>query len=209
MVVTNQTGNTIVKKIDVEVIQTIFHFRVSKPPKNTNVSPNSHCLLRLFIYPKANRALIIASSLFSNNCNAGISRNYPDLAEKVIQDFPELKPLLPNITWLTHAGQFSDYLSWAHHSVKEEFNLVCLDFDSSGIATKTNTKSVSFEEVFNLLDGIRLEPAVEVLKQLKHDNGWGGVVDENQVKACMELEQGIILGKKTDGVTPAVGWFCL
>jgi hypothetical protein len=202
------TSKVITKKIEVEVIETIFYW-TTKPAANPSYSPNCHCLLRIFIYPNQNKAIVIASELFSNDSNIGVSPSYTDLAQKVIQDYPQLKQI-ENLIWLGHSGQFGTYLSWAHHSVKENFYIVSLQFNSQGNAEEIDDERyISTEQLRELLEGVSLEPAVITLKQLEHDNGWGGIVDDEQVKACMELEQGIILGKKTDGVTPAVGWFCL
>ena len=63
---------------------------------------------------------------------------------------------------------------------------------------------VKKERVIALLNQLPLEPATVVLKQLEHDNGWGGVVDEEQIKACWELENGIVLGEVRN--TGLVGW---
>jgi hypothetical protein len=199
------TSKVITRKIEVEIIETIFHW-TTKPASNPNYSPNCHCLLRIFIYSNQNKAVIIASELFSNNSNIGVSSSYIDLAPKVIQDYPQLQQIA-NLIWLGHSGQFGQPLSWAHDLVKDSFYIVSLQFDSQGNAEEINDERyISKEQLRELLEGVSLEPAAIALLQLEHDNGWGGIVDDKQVKACMELEQGIVWEGRQIKERGLVGW---
>jgi hypothetical protein len=199
------TSKVITEKIDVEITKTIFHW-TTKPAANTNFSPNCHCLLRIFIYPNQNKAIVIASELFSNNSNIGVSPSYADLAQKVIQDYPQLKPIT-NLIWLGHSGQFSEPLSWAHDLVEENFYIVSIQFADWNNAKEINDERyLSSEQLQELLDRISLEPVVMTLKQLEHDNGWGGVVNDFQIKACLELEQGIVWEGRQIKERGLVGW---
>jgi hypothetical protein len=65
------TSKVITEKIDVEITKTIFHW-TTKPAANTNFSPNCHCLLRIFIYPNQNKAIVIASELFRKSLKTNI-----------------------------------------------------------------------------------------------------------------------------------------
>jgi hypothetical protein len=199
------TSKVITKKIEVEVIETIFHW-TTKPAANPSYSPNCHCLLRIFIYPNQNKAIIIASELFSNDSNIGISPSYTDLASKVIQDYPQLQQIT-NLIWLGHSGQFGQPLSWAHDLVKESFYLLSLQFNSQNNAEEIDDeKYISTEQLREFLEGVSLEPVVITLKQLEHDNGWGGIVDDKQIKACVDLEQGIVWDGKQIKERGLVGW---
>ncbi|WP_181256820.1 hypothetical protein, partial [Merismopedia glauca] len=63
---------------------------------------------------------------------------------------------------------------------------------------------IKVEDVVKLLNGANLEPAVEVLRQLQHDNWGRGAVDSEQVKGCLELAEGIIMAEKRE--KGLVGW---
>lgn len=199
------TSKVITKKIEVEVIETIFHW-TTKPAPNPNYSPNCHCLLRIFIYPNQNKAIVIASELFSNDSNIGVSPSYTDLAQKVIQDYPQLKQI-ENLIWLGHSGQFGQPLSWAHSLVKESFYIVSIQFNDWNNAEEADDERyISTEQLQEFLEEINLSPVAITLKQLEHDNGWGGVVNDSQVKACSELEQGILWEGRQIKERGLVGW---
>jgi hypothetical protein len=199
------TSKVITRKIEVEIIETIFHW-TTEPVTNPNYSSNCHCLLRIFIYRNQNKSVIIASELFSNHSNIGVSSSYTNLAQKVIQDYSQLQQITNSI-WLGHSGQFSEPLSWAHDLVKDNFYIVSLQFNSQGNAEEMDDERyISTEQLRELLEGVSLEPAVITLKQLEHDNGWGGIVDDFQVKACMELEQGIVWEGRQIKERGLIGW---
>jgi hypothetical protein len=199
------TSNTIVKKIDIEIIQTIFQWHSTYQSPNPSRSSDCHCLLRIYLLNGRARAVIIASELYSNEKNVGIYRGFGDLATEVIARWSELKSILTQITWIAHTGQFCYPLSWAESHHEDRFDLISLQFNEEGQAEDADEEIIKKEKVIELLGGANLEPAVKVLQQLQHDNNWGrGIVDDFQVEACLELEQGIILGQKR--MKGLVGW---
>ncbi len=151
-------------------------------------------------------AVVIASELYSNEKNIGVCSSYSDLASAVITLFPELQAILPQVVWLSHSGQFSVPMSWAESHQSECFRVRSLQFTNEYFASRSGkSRIIQKEEVIKILGGANLEHVVEVLQQLQHDNNWGpGIVDDFQVKACLELEQGIILGQKR--MKGLVGW---
>jgi hypothetical protein len=81
----------------------------------------------------------------------------------------------------------------ANTLTKEEFYLVSLCFDEKGKVEEVDEERyLSTEQLREILEGINLEPVSIVLKQLEHENGWDGIVNDAQIKDCLELEQGIV-----------------
>ncbi len=205
MIAINQTNKIITKKIEVEIIETIFHWYSTYEWKHADKSPHCHCLLRIYWLDNKSKAVIIASELYSNEDNTDIWTSYSELVTEIIKQFSQLKEIIDNITWLTHSGQFSVPFSWAESHQKDCFRKFSVQLNKEEQKIKIDElEIIKDEEVIKLLNGASLEPTVEILQQLQHDNGWGGVVDENQVKGCLELAEGIILGqKRTAGL---IGW---
>ncbi|MDJ0575462.1 MAG: hypothetical protein QNJ65_09895 [Xenococcaceae cyanobacterium MO_234.B1] len=197
MIITNQESPVITTQIDVNVTKTIFKWYSTYQWKNKNKSPHSHCLLRIYWLNNKNKAIVIASELYSNHTNTGVYRGYYDLASSVVKTFPQLKPILASTIWLTHSGQFSYPLSWAETGHENKFRQIFMEFDENGQTQRIeSSQEIEIKEIITMLEGAYLEPGVEVLEQLKHDNGWNGIVDTEQVQACQELEEGIVLGQK-------------
>jgi hypothetical protein len=193
------------EKIDIEITKTIFHWHSTYQWEHASLSPDCHCLLRIYWLQNQTQAVVIASELHSNKGNTDVDSGYPDLVKSVIASFPLLGTILPKTTWLSHSGQFSVPLSWAESHQRE----CSIEF---AVQLEPNVESPLVEEVryiepgevVKLLQGLSLEPVVEVLRQLQHDNWGRGVVDEEQVKGCLELEEGIILGQER--IKGLVGW---
>jgi hypothetical protein len=194
------------EKIEVEVIKTIFHWHSTYKWERANLSPDCHCLLRIYFFNNETEAVVIASELYSNDANTDVYSGYQDLVKAVTHNYPQIGTILRNTIWLSHSGQFSVPLSWAESHQRQCFIEFSVQLESNIESLKAeDVRYVELSEVVKLLKGVNLEPAVEVLMQLEHDNNWGrGVVDQQQVKGCLELEEGIIEGKKrTKGL---VGW---
>jgi hypothetical protein len=189
----------------IEVIKTIFHWHSTFKWERANLSPDCHCLLRIFLVNDGTEAIVIASDLYSDRNSTGVYYGYTDLVKTVIAAMPQLETILPQTTWLSHSGQFSAPLSWADSHKTEAFERfsVTKEPNSPEIEVK-ELGCPGKQEVIQLLKGANLEPVVKVLQQLEHDNHWDGIVDDKQVKLCLELEQGIILGEKRQA--GLVGW---
>jgi hypothetical protein len=207
MVAIDRTDHKVItQRVDVEITKAIFHWHSSKESEYPSLSPDCHCLLRIYWLDNKSKAVVIASELYSNEKNIGVCSSYSDLASAVITLFPQLQFILPQVIWLSHSGQFSVPMSWAESHQRECFRQFSVQFDREQHKSEVDELEIlPQKKVIKLLDGANLEHAVEVLQQLQHDNNWGrGIVDDFQVKACLELEQGIILGqKRTKGL---VGW---
>ncbi|MGB5634161.1 MAG: hypothetical protein WBM44_14380 [Waterburya sp.] len=107
---------------------------------------------------------------------------------------------------ITHSGQFSYPLSWSETFHRDQFDTISVTLNGQNEVEVDEESEIEIEaeQIKELLNQMPLEPAIEVLKQLEHDNGWGGVVDDWQVKACWEQENGIVLGQIRE--TGLVGW---
>lgn len=204
MTIATHTHKVICEKI--EVIKTIFHWHSPSKWENANLSPDCHCLLRIYLFNNETEAIVIASSLYSNKGSTNVSSGYRDLVKAAIASFPILGTISPQVIWLSHSGQFSVPLSWAESHQSDFFRRFAVQIDGDMEKVHVHeTDVLTREQVVSLLKGTNLEPAVEVLRQLQHDNNWGrGVVDEWQVTACLELAEGIIEGKKREA--GLVGW---
>jgi hypothetical protein len=195
----------ITEKIDVEVIKTIFHWHSTFKWEHYEISPNSHCLVRIYFLEEGQEAVVIASELYSNDNNIDLYHGYPDLVKDVIAAFLKLQGIGSHITWLAHSGQFSAPYSWAESHQSDSYTRLDVKQENETDLPKVeDLGTITGEEVIKLLKGANLEPAVEVLRQLQHDNWGRGPVDEEQVKGCLELAAGIILGKKRE--KGLVGW---
>ena len=205
MITTDLPSKVINKQVNLSITQMIFSWDSTYEWANDYPSPHSHCLLRIYWLRNESKAVVIASSLFSNEDNTDVYSGYYDLAIKLIKEFPRLKSIVSSITWLAHSGQFSCPLTWAESHQKDRFTQMKLEFDESCQTCQLiDTQDIFSQDVIKMLDGAYLEPAIEILRQLEHDNNWGGIVDERQVALCHELAAGIILGqKRTAG---SVGW---
>lgn len=197
-------AKTIIESVEVKITKCIFQWQTSPAEHYPEIGTDCHCLLRIYHFEKKNRAVILASSLWSNHDNCGIWSDLNCFARAIVDRFPELKPMIPNVNWITHSGQFSYELTWAetcHRDKYREFSVTISDENRIEVDEMRILKQV---EIAELIDRMPLESATEVLKQLEHDNGWGGVIDDEQIKACRELENGIILGQERE--TGSVGW---
>lgn len=204
--VSDTTSKTIVSTINVAIAFCIFQWH-SKPAEHyPQVSTNSHCLLRIYDFKAENRAVIVASSLWSNNENRSIWSELNSFAESLFDKFPHLKPILSNCILIIHSGQFSYQLSWAETPRRDRFDTVSLVLNEKKEVEvdEESERAIDSTEIRELLNQIPLEPVPSLLKQLEHDNGWGGVVDEKQTKACFESENGIVLDRVRE--TGLVGW---
>lgn len=195
---------TIVESIEVKITKCIFSWQVLPAEHYPEISTDCHCLLRIYHFETENRAVILASSLWSNHDNRGIWSDLNCFAQAVIAQFPDLKPIIPNSNWITHSGQFSSELTWTQTLHRDRFREFSVAFNDEDRVDANELLILKQVEVRKLINQMPLEPATEVLKQLGHDNGWGGVVNDEQIKACQELENGIVLGQKRE--TGSVGW---
>ena len=198
------TQKTITQSINVKITKCIIQWQAKPAEHYPEIGTNCHCLLRIYDFEVENRAVVIASSLWSNHGNRGIGSDPDSLATAVVSKFPHLKPILSNSTWIAHSGQFSYEITWAETFHRERFREMSVALDDEYKLVVDELEIVKKERVIALLNQLPLEPATVVLKQLEHDNGWGGVVDEEQIKACWELENGIVLGEVRN--TGLVGW---
>jgi hypothetical protein len=195
---------TIVESIEVKITKCIFPWQTSPAEHYPEIGTECHCLLRIYHFEKENRAVILASSLWSNHDNCGIWSDLNCFAGAIVDRFPDLKPIISNLNWITHSGQFSYELTWAetlHRDRFREFSVSISDENRIDVDELLILKQVEVRELINKMP---LEAATEVLKQLGHDNGWGGVINDEQIKACRELENCIILGQERE--TGSVGW---
>jgi hypothetical protein len=203
--IATQSSKVISEKIEVEVIKTIFHWHSTYKWEHYDISPNSHCLLRIYFLEEGREAVVIASHLYSNDENIDLYHGYPDLVKAAITAFPKLQQIASRITWLAHSGQFSVGYSWAESHQSNSYTHMDVKVETEGDLPKVkDLGDLKIQEVIKLLKGANLEPAVEVLRQLEHDNWGRGPVDEEQVKGCWELEEGIIEGKKR--MKGLIGW---
>lgn len=195
----------IIQSINVKIIKYIVHWQAKPLEQHSHIGTNCHCLVRIYDFEAENRAVVIASSLWSNDGNYDIWETYADLVTPTINLHPELTARLPNVDWIAHSGQFSYPLSWSETCHRDSFDIIPISFNERNQAEISGEEvPISIEQVEKLINFSPIEPAVKVLKQLEHDNGWGGVVDEWQVKACWELENGIVLEQIRE--TGLVGW---
>ncbi|MEL6579121.1 MAG: hypothetical protein AAFQ14_05185 [Cyanobacteria bacterium J06621_12] len=196
---------TITQSINVTVIKSIVSWQAEPAERHAHIGTNCHCLVRIYDFEASNRAVVIASSLWSNQGNYEIWETYNDLIHSVMTLFPQLKQRLPNIDWIAHSGQFSYPLSWSETFHHDQFDAIKISFDENNRARiSADEVQIGGEQVAELINELPLEPAVFVLRQLGHDNGWDGIVDEQQIKACWELSNGIVNGQVRE--TGLVGW---
>ena len=198
------TTKTITQSINVTVTKCILQWQTQPAKHYPNIGTDCHCLLRIYDFETENRAVIIASSLWSNNGNRGIWSELNSFAQAIVDRFPRLKPILPNCTFVTHSGQFSYQLTWAETFHRDHYREFSVALDRSERVVVNELSIVKQPQIRELVNQVPIEPATEVLKQLGHDNGWGGVVDDEQIKACWELENGIVMGQVRE--TGLVGW---
>ena len=199
------TTKAITQSINVTITKSIISFSAQPAKRHAHIGTECHCLVRIYDFETENRAVVIASSLWSNKGNYEIWSTYNDLIHSVTTLFPQLKQRLPNIDWIAHSGQFSYPLSWSETFHRDQFDAIQISFDENDRAQiSADEVKKSSLQVAKLINELPLEPAVEVLRQLGHDNGWGGIVDEQQVKACWELAHGIVMGQVRE--IGLVGW---
>jgi hypothetical protein len=113
---------TIVESIEVKITKCIFPWQALPAEHYPEIGTDCHCLLRIYHFETENRAVILASSLWSNHDNRGIWSDLNCFAQAVIAQFPELKPIIPNSNWITHSGQFSYELTWAEIPHRDRFS---------------------------------------------------------------------------------------
>ena len=188
--------------INVRITKEIFHWQGKVIEQSPTVPIDAHCLLRTYVFPrtadKPTKIVIIASELFSNDLNISFYNDFTTFVKAVLQHKPPVfTKCLSNIIWITNAGQFSYPLSWSETHHKDEFALESVVQQDKQIFTHRE-KRIDKQTTTQILNGLILEPAVEVLKQLKHNNAWDGIVNDFQVQACHELEMGIVLGEVTN-----------
>ncbi|MGB5632438.1 MAG: hypothetical protein WBM86_06625 [Waterburya sp.] len=200
----SETTKTITQSINVTVTKCILQWQTQPAEHYPQIGTNCHCLLRIYNFETENRAVIIASSLWSNNGNRGIWSEPDSFAQAIVDRFPHLKPILPNCTFVTHSGQFSYQLTWAETFHRDHYREFSVALDESDRLQVDELSILKQPQIRELVNQMLIEPATEVLKQLGHDNGWGGVVDDEQIKACWELENGIVNGQVRE--TGLIGW---
>lgn len=69
---TSTTDKTITQSINVKITKCILQWQTEPAEHYPQIGTNCHCLLRIYDFEAENRAVIIASSLWSNNGNRGI-----------------------------------------------------------------------------------------------------------------------------------------
>jgi len=202
----SSSNKTITQSINVKITKCIFQWETPAAEYYPEIGTNCHCLLRIYEFESENRAVIIASSLWSNHNNRGIWSDLDCFVKAVVDRFPHLSEILPNSTWITHSGQFSYEITWAETFHRDNFDTWLVSLNNYGeveVDEESETK-IKLDSLREFLNQLPIEAATEVLKQLEHDNGWGGKVDDEQIKACWELENGIVLGQVRE--TGLVGW---
>ena len=200
----NTTSKTITQSISVKITKCILQWQTQPAEHYPNIGVDCHCLLRIYDFEAENRAVVIASSLWSNSGNRGIWSELDSFAQAIVDRFPYLKPILPDCTFVTHSGQFSYQLTWSETFHRDHYRELSVALDKSERILVDELSIVKQPQIRELVNQMPIEPVTEVLKQLGHDNGWGGVVDDEQIKACWELENGIVLGQVRE--TGLVGW---
>lgn len=199
-------AKTITQSLNVKITKCIFHWQTEPAEHYPQIGTNCHCLLRIYDFEADNRAVIIASSLWSNHGNREIWSDLNSFVRAIVARFPHLKSILSNCTWITHSGQFSYPLSWSETFHRDHFDTVLVTLNSQNEVEVDEESETEIEanQVKEFLNQMPIETVTEVLKQLEHDNGWGGVVDDKQIRACWELENGIVLDRVRE--TGLVGW---
>ncbi|MGB5634160.1 MAG: hypothetical protein WBM44_14375 [Waterburya sp.] len=66
------TSKTIVQSISVKITKCILEWQTQPAEHHPQIGTNCHCLLRIYDFESENRAVIIASSLWSNHSNRSI-----------------------------------------------------------------------------------------------------------------------------------------
>lgn len=127
---------------------------------------HSHCLLRIYVDVKANRAAVIASELNSNRQNIDIGHDFEGLARAVVREFRAILSIpLTQITWIQHYGRFSEPRSYENLGTPDEFSKIDLPWKGKELKGK-GKETVLDEEVENLLGWTNLQPVEQVLTEL-------------------------------------------
>lgn len=152
----------------VKTIKTIFNWSAhwSAHWDEAKRSSYSHCLVRLYTDVTADRVLVIASELYSNNNNICIGQDFKGLAQAIGNKFGSfLKVPLSEVFWLKHYGRFSTPRSFENLDEGDEFSRMNLFWNGS-VLEGEEQETVLFEEISDLTNWLSLEPVEKVLLEL-------------------------------------------
>lgn len=127
----------------------------------------SHCLLRIYVDPAANRAVVIASELYSNDLNIGIGYDFEGLARAIVRQFGlEVGIPLSQTVWIKHYGRFSEPRSYENLGIRDRFSKIDLTWNGKELEGKGKETVFRIALVQELIGWINLEPVEKVLVEL-------------------------------------------
>lgn len=153
----------------IRTIKTIFDWEANWPEHwdETKRHSYSHCLLRICVNVKANRAAVIASELYSNEPNIGISVDFEGLVKAVVKEFRSFISIpLSQVIWIQHYGRFGTPRSYENLNNRDSFyqiKLPGLGKEITGELEETYLLSTQVQELIGWTD---IEPVEKVLLEL-------------------------------------------
>lgn len=164
----------------IKTIKTIFYWEAywSEHWDETKRSSHSHCLLRIYIDMKANRAAVIASELYSNKPNIGISVDFEGLALAIVkEEGAKLGMPLSQVIWIQHYGRFSEPCSYENLEIRDSFCLIDLPWNGKELEGKGKETVLRIAQIQELIGWINLEPVEKVLVELDaaHLSSWTSI----------------------------------
>ncbi len=153
----------------IKTIKTIFYWEANWPEHwdETKRHSHSHCLLRIYVDVKANRAVVIASELYSNEPNIGISVDFEGLVKAVVEEFgATLGMSLSQVIWIQHYGRFGAPRSYENLNNRESFYQIKLPVVGEEITGELEETYLFSTGVQELIGWTNIEPVEKVLLQL-------------------------------------------
>ena len=161
----------------IRTIKTIFNWYCDEPVKDDESSPESHCLLRIYINESKEVAIIVLSELYSNRNSLDIEEGFISLAKNICQQIPEIIPYFSEekTIWLTHYGKFSEVSSYTTFYVEEEYCQKKLKSAPSHQLVVGETIVLTPRQVREIFQEHNLkfpepESIDDILQELGHDN---------------------------------------
>lgn len=113
----------------IKTIKTIFDWEANWPEHwdKTKRHSHSHCLLRIYVDPTANQAVVIASELNSNRQNIDIGHDFEGLVKAIVRELgAEIDIPISQVIWIKHYGRFSEPLSYENLGMRDRFSKIDL-----------------------------------------------------------------------------------
>lgn len=152
----------------IKTIKTIFNWNAhwSAHWDEAKRFSHSHCLVRVYTELAADRAVVIASELYSNNTNIGISQDFEGLAQAISNKFASfIRIPLSQVLWLKHYGRFSTPRSFENLDTRDQFSKMNLSWNEF-VLEGEGQETVVYGEISDLTNWINLEPVEKVLIEL-------------------------------------------